>query len=85
MPDQWKEEVVFPLLRFDKCLTNLNSYRPIAFTNNSCKVLDTMINYRLMKYLEMNNALVNYQSGFRDRHSALDALCSLENSIRQCL
>ena len=84
IPDQWRESIVIPLLKFGKVPTSVLSYRPIALTNNMCKIFEKMVNTRLMKYLESTNLLTNCQSGFRDRHSALDAICRLKSSIQHC-
>ena len=42
-----------------------NSYRPIAFTNSMCKLLEKIINCRLRWFLESNQLICNYQGGFR--------------------
>ena len=42
-----------------------------------------MVNERLVWYLESNNILTEYQSGFRKHHSTTDQLVRLESYIRE--
>ena len=82
MPVQWKEYITIPLLKYGKVQTCIESYRPISLTNNICKVLERMVTKRLTHILESNNSINKCQSGYGKKHSAIDALCRLENSIR---
>ena len=84
-PRQWTESIIIPILKFGKISTDGKSYRPIALTNCVCKILERMVNYRLMCYIETKNLLNPYQSGFRRGHSTLDGLCRLESDIRLAL
>jgi hypothetical protein len=42
-----------------------------------------MVNERLIWYLEANNILTEYQSGYRKRRSTTDQLIRLESHIRE--
>ncbi|GBN64791.1 putative RNA-directed DNA polymerase from transposon X-element, partial [Araneus ventricosus] len=61
---------------------NPSNYRPIALTCCLCKVLERMINRRLVHYLEANKYLHPFQSGFRKGRSTIDNLLALETDIR---
>jgi ribonuclease HI len=82
LPHQWRESVVIPLPKPGKCATDPLSYRPIALTNCSCKIMEKMVNWRLQAYLEENALLRCHQSGFRSFHTTTDALVRLEHSVR---
>jgi ribonuclease HI len=86
-PDSWRQAIVVPVLKPGKNPDLRSSYRPIALTSCICKLMERMVNRRLVWYLETNNLLTNYQYGFRSGRSTIDALAILEEkaceSIRQ--
>ena len=51
-PHHWRAATVIPILKQNKDHTDRLSYRPIALTSCLCKVLEPMINTRLIWYLE---------------------------------
>ena len=55
-----------------------NNYRPIALTSCLCKTLERMINKRVTWFLESNNHISRFQSGFRSDRSTTDNLVRLE-------
>ena len=81
-PDAWREATIIPLPKPGKDPTNPSSYRPIALTSCLCKTLERMINARLVWYLESNNIITKYQSGFRRARSTIDHVVRLETIIR---
>jgi potassium voltage-gated channel Eag-related subfamily H protein 8 len=81
-PASWRIATVIPILKPGKDPTNPLSYRPIALTNCLCKLLEKMINARLMFYLETNNCLSKLQSGFRRGRCTIDNIIDLEIRIR---
>ncbi|GBL78410.1 putative RNA-directed DNA polymerase from transposon X-element [Araneus ventricosus] len=81
-PTQWQQAIIIPLLKPGKDPKNPSNYRPIALTCCLCKLLERMINRRLMYYLEANKSLHPSQSGFRKGRSTIDNLLALETDIR---
>jgi len=58
-----------------------SNYRPIALTSCICKIMERMINDRLVWYLERNNFITPVQSGFRKQRSTTDHLVRLESFV----
>ena len=83
VPDSWKEATVIPVPKPGKDDTDPVNYRPISLTSCVCKTLERMINARLVWYLESQNIITNFQSGFRTNRSTNDHLVRLETFIRE--
>ena len=84
-PHQWRAATVIPIPKPNKDNADPNSYRPIALTSCLCKILERMINTRLIWYLEKSGILDRSQCGFRKYRSIVDHLVSLERYIPGCL
>ena len=82
LPDSWKEATVIPVPKPGKDHSNPTNYRPISLTSCLCKTMERMINSRLVWFLETNNFLSKYQSGFRRGRTTTDHLIRLESLIR---
>ena len=82
LPPSWKEAIIIPIAKPGKDSSNASNYRPIALTSCVCKTLERMINNRLVWFLESNNLVTNFQSGFRTNRSTNDHLVRLESFIR---
>ena len=77
MPKEWKEAYIIPILKEGKTSTSPGSYRPIALTSCISKILERMVNRRLVWFLESRGCLPRFQCGFRKGRSTLDSLTSL--------
>ena len=80
-PDKWKEAVIVPILKEGKAATCPGSYRPIALTSCVCKLLERILNRRLVWFLESKGWINRYQSGFRKGRSTVDCLAALSKEI----
>ena len=80
-PSSWAVAVVLPIPKPGKDHLQATNYRPISLTSCICKVLEKMVNVRLMWYLESRSLLSPVQYGFRKVRSTTDALLSLESSV----
>ncbi|KAG1680025.1 RNA-directed DNA polymerase from mobile element jockey [Nymphon striatum] len=83
IPSPWQEATVIPIPKPGKDHTDPSNYRPIALTSCICKTMERMINFRLTYYLESNNILTRYQSGFRRHRSTIDHLVRFETLVRE--
>ena len=81
-PEDWTLATIIPIPKPGKDPAEPNSYRPIALTSCLCKTLERMINKRLTWFLESNNHISRFQSGFRSDRSTTDNLVRLETFIR---
>ena len=84
-PDSWRIAIVIPILKVGKNPYICTSYRPISLTSCFCKLMEKIINRRLIMYLDRNNILQPYQSGARKFHSTYDSLVRFESAIREGL
>ena len=83
IPKIWKTALIIPMKKPNKDPSLPSSYRPIALTSCVCKLMEKMINTRLVWHLETNNLLSPFQFGFRKNRSTLDPLLRLSNQIQQ--
>ena len=81
-PEDWTLATIIPIPKPGKDPAEPNNYRPIALTSFLCKTLERMINKRLTWFLEYNNHISRFQSGFRSDRSTTDNLVRLETFIR---
>ena len=78
-PTIFKKARVIPLPKSSDT-SNLDNYRPISILSVLSKPLEKHIHFHLMNYLEKNELLHSFQSGFRAKHSAHTALTRLNDS-----
>ena len=82
-PRQWREALIIPFLKPDKNPKQVTSYRPIALTSCVCKLMERMVNTRLVHILERKEIINPMQYGFRKNRSSSDVLVRLETEIRK--
>lgn len=79
-PSQWKISRVVPVAKCSnpKDLINL---RPISILPMMSKVLERVMCDQMVRYLENNNMIDKFQSGFRSKHSTATALLKITDDI----
>ena len=85
IPTNWTSSEIIPIGKPGKDLTNPDSYRPISLLSCTGKVMEKMINNRLIWILEKNKNLSPTQCGFRKKRSTEDLLVKLEHQVRTTL
>lgn len=80
-PSTWSVAMVVPIPKPGKDPLQTTNYRPISLTSCLCKVLEKMVNARLVWFLESNKCLTPVQYGFRKARCTTDALLSLESDV----
>lgn len=84
-PNQWRHAFVIPIPKPGKDKFNILSYRPISLISTLSKVLEKMINKRLVWFLETNKKFTIQQCGFRKNHSTQDVLATLHTDITEAI
>ena len=84
-PITWAVATVIPIPKPGKDPSRPLNYRPISLASCVCKLLEKLINLRLMWYLEKTSAITNYQAGFRKNQSTTDCLAQLEIDIETAM
>lgn len=83
IPVSWKEALIVPIHKPGKDASKPSNYRPIALTSNICKLMERMINERILYILESKQLLAPYQSGFRKGRQTMDLVVCLEDEVRK--
>lgn len=79
-PDCWKMAAVTPI--FKNGSKNLpDNYRPIALLSVTSKILERIVNNRLVSFLQKHNLISDRQFGFRRGRSTEDATSLLVNQV----
>ena len=80
VPYDWRIANVTPVYKKgERCVPK--NYRPISLTSTCSKVLEHIISSYLMKHLESNNLLYEFQHGFRHNRSCETQLVSFINDL----
>lgn len=80
VPDAWKSAAVVPIHKGGET-NSPNNFRPISLLPVFSKILERVVNKRLVRYLESNNILSPNQFGFRSKRSTEDAVKLLTHNI----
>ena len=81
VPTIWKEVVIRPIPKKGKDKRDPSSYRPISLLSCVGKLLERIINKRLIWHLESNSVLASTQTGYRQFRSTEDQLALLTQGI----
>ena len=81
VPSTWKEAHIQPVLKKGKDKKGPENYRPISLLSCTGKLMERLINRRLMWFLETNSALSPTQTGYRQFRNTEDQLTYLSQDI----
>ena len=81
VPAMWKKTTIIPIHKKGKDKENPNSYRPISLQSCLGKLLEKVINRRLLSFLKDNNVLSQTQTGYRKYRSTEDQLALIAQEI----
>ena len=77
----WKKARIIPIHKKGNDKKNPNSYRPISLLSCLVKLLEKVINRRLLSFLEDNNVLSQTQTGIRKHRRTEDQLALIAQEI----
>ena len=80
-PSMWKEAYICPILKKGKDKSKPESYRPVSLTSCTGKLLERIINKRLLYYLESNDLICPTQTGYRQHRSTEDQLAYFAQDV----
>ncbi|CAK1578673.1 unnamed protein product [Parnassius mnemosyne] len=80
-PSSWKLAHIIPIPKVSNP-SSATHYRPISILPFLSKVLEHIVHTQLTKFLNRNNILSTFQSGFRPGHSTTTALLKVTDDIR---
>ena len=85
IPTGWNTATIIPLHKAGKPKKHPTSYRPVALTAHIGKLYERIIKNRLEWYLEKNNHLSIYQSGYRKKRGCTEQLVRLNSHLQRSL
>jgi len=83
IPSSWKLSKVIMIHKNNKPKDNFSSYRPISLISCISKLLEKIINNRLVDWTEQNKILPHCQSGFRKKKSCQDHIARFNQYITE--
>lgn len=83
-PSQWKKALVIPLPKVKEPCENKH-FRPINILCVLGKILDKIVYKQVRDFLNSNNILSKYQSGYRSLYSTQTALIKITDDIRKAI
>ena len=83
-PSSWTLGLIVPIHKKGD-VNSAENYRGISLISCMSKLFTNMINIRLNKWAESNSHLDNFQFGFRDKRSTVDAIFLLQSTVEYFL
>jgi len=83
-PHQWKSAIVRPSQKSANPTTPAD-YRPISILPALSKCLERIVHQQFCHFLNQNNIISVYQSGFRKNHSTTSVLLCITDDIRKAM
>ncbi|KAI4474511.1 hypothetical protein M0804_014816 [Polistes exclamans] len=80
-PSTWKLAEIIMLPKPNKDPHDVNSYRPISLLPLLSKLLEKIIFIRMKKIISAKNLIPDHQFGFRNKHSTVEQVHRLTNTI----
>ncbi|CAG9137778.1 unnamed protein product [Plutella xylostella] len=79
-PESFKIDIIHPIHKGGN-MDSVNNYRPISVLPAMSKILEKLINARLIKFFAKYNILSDNQYGFRMNRSTQDAILNLTDTV----
>ena len=84
-PKMWRIAIIIPIKKDGKDDLFPLNYRPISLTSCLCKLLEKMVNLRLMWLLERDQYITPIESSVRSKRSTTDSLVQFECDVKDAI
>ena len=84
-PKHFKQAIVIPIYKGKGPKTDPDNYRPIAMLPNLSKLLEYVINRKILNHVESRNMLDEHQHGFRTGRSCATAVSVFSQNVFEAL
>jgi len=81
--EDWKIAQITMIEKKSEDKHNPINYRPISLTNTTIKLIEKLIKVRLSSFLENNNILTKFQSGFREKRQTTDNMVYFTEKVKE--
>jgi len=81
--EDWKIAQITMIEKKSEDKHNPTNYRPISITNTTVKLIEKLIKVRLSSFLENNNILTKFQSGFREKRQTTDNMVYFTEKVKE--
>ena len=81
LPKAWKKGNIIPIPKESNNILKLDRFRPKCLLSNVAKIMDKIMNKRIMKMALKYDWIPKTQSGFVKKRSTLDNLIILQQEI----
>ena len=79
-PVTWKTAKVIPIYKGKGSTLDKNMYRPISNLKSASKILEMIVNYQVIKYMEANKLFPHGLHGLRANRSTFSALANMQET-----
>lgn len=81
--DEWKVAQITMIEKKAENKHNPSNYRPISLTNSIIQLIEKLIKVRLSNFLDNNNILSKFQSGFRAKRQTTDNMVYFIQKVKE--
>lgn len=85
VPKHWKIAEIIVIPKPGKPPTEVTSYRPISLLPTMSKIFERLLLKRLSPIIREQNLIPSHQFGFRNKHSTIDQVHRITNTIEKAL
>ena len=82
VPTMWYKTIISPILKKDKDYLGPINYRGISLMSTISKLFSSILNERIVSFLDTNEILCEEQNGFRKLRACIDHIYVLTTVIR---
>jgi hypothetical protein len=85
IPKQWKHAEIVMIPKPGKNPSDPTSYRPISLLSTMSKIIERVIKYRMLAWIQEKKVISKYQSGFMSKRQTRDHIFRLIQTIQHAV